>query len=446
MGRTMKLHKNALVCAITLIFTLSISSKFHATKAAGFSIDLIHRDSLQSPSLHSSFEGLQSSLHRSLHRAKTLIRGHSPQSAEADVVSGGGEYLMRFGLGSPKVQTLAIADTGSDLTWIQCTPCKRCFKQEAPLFVPTKSSTYKPVPCHSNTCNSLDSTTCNGVKGTCGYMISYGDRSYSSGEIATETITLGNNVTIPRVIIGCGHNDLGTFDAKTSGIVGLGGGKESLVRQMGPSIRGKFSYCLIPLTERATKPSKMHFGNEAVVAGAGVATTPIVAKTPATYYYLTLQGMSVGSQRFHLDSSSYDQYDHESEKLKGREGNIIIDSGTTLTYLPSELYRQVETAVKRQVRLKPIQPELEQLSLCYAATEDVEKHIPEITAHFKGADVKLKHYNTFVRLSEKSVCFAFTPSSSLAIYGNIAQMDFLIGYDLEKKTVSFKPTDCSSNA
>lgn len=349
---------------------------------------------------------------------------------------------MRFGLGTPKVQTLAIADTGSDLTWIQCTPCKQCYKQKAPLFVPTRSSTYKPVPCHSDTCNSLDSASCNGDKGTCGYMISYGDRSHSSGEVATETVTLGNNVTLPRVIIGCGHNDLGTFNDETSGIVGLGGGKESLIRQMGPSIRGKFSYCLTQLEARATKPSKMHFGSQAMVSGAGVATTSIVAKSPATYYYLTLQGMSVGSQRFHLDSWSYD---HESKKLQGREGNIIIDSGTTLTYLPSELYRQVEAAVRRQVKLEPVQSELEQLSLCYAATEDVEKHAPEITAHFKGADVKLKHYNTFVRLSEKSVCFAFTPSSSLAIYGNIAQMDFLIGYDLEKKTVSFKPTDCSSN-
>ncbi|KAL6493914.1 hypothetical protein OROGR_031823 [Orobanche gracilis] len=42
-----------------------------------------------------------------------------------------------------------------------------------------------------------------------------------------------------------------------------------------------------------------------------------------------------------------------------------------------------------------------------------------------------------------SLCLAFAPASRYAIYGNLAQMDFLVGYDLEKRTVSFKPSVCS---
>ncbi|KAH6827013.1 hypothetical protein C2S53_016156 [Perilla frutescens var. hirtella] len=442
----MNLHKIPLVCAITLIISM-----FDWTEAAGFSIDLIHRDSLQSPSLHSStFENVGATLRRSSNRAKTLIQDHdessSPQSASADIVPDQGEYLMRFAIGTPKVETLAIADTGSDLTWIQCLPCLRCFKQKAPFFAPKRSSTYKPLTCSgSGICNSLQSTSCNRANGTCTYTITYGDNSYSKGDVATETITLGstsgNAVAIPNVIIGCGHIDQGTFGAGASGIVGLGGGKESLVRQMGSSIGGKFSYCLIPLVGRTTKPSKMHFGDEAVISGAGVVTTPIVAKSPATFYYLTLEGVSVGNQRFNLEDSSSSW----SSKKAASEGNIIIDSGTTLTYLPSEIYNQVEAAVKKQVSLKRINDPQEQLNLCYLAAGDAdEKKIPEMTAHFKGADVKLKSHNTFVRTSQKSLCFAFVPSTFMAIYGNLAQMDFLIGYDLEKKTVSFKPNQCSN--
>ncbi|KAL1535874.1 cathepsin D [Salvia divinorum] len=442
MAGAMKLNKIFLACAL-----LSLISIFHATEAAGFSVDLIHRDSLKSPSLHSSsFEHVEATVQRSFNRAKTLIRrdGNSPQEASVDIVPDAGEYLMRFSLGTPKVETLAIADTGSDLTWIQCAPCQKCFKQKAPIFDPSKSSTYKPVPCSSATCKSVRSTSCGVAKATCNYSVQYGDRSYSRGDLATETLTLGANESIPTVIIGCGHVDQGTFGAGASGIVGLGGGKESLIRQMQTSIGGKFSYCLVPINGRSSQPSKMHFGDEAVVSGAGVLTTPIVPKSPDTFYYLTLEGMSVGNKRFYLASSS-DEEDEGGDVLQSEEGNIIIDSGTTLTFLPSELYNEVETAVKQQVGLKEISDPARQLNLCYLVTEDFESKIPEITAHFKGADVKLKPYNTFVRTTEKSVCFAFAESTSLgiAIYGNLAQMNYLIGYDLVKKTVSFKPTDCS---
>lgn len=438
----MELHKIPLACAI-LIFVISMP-RFHMSEASGFSSDLIHRDSLQSPSLYSSSERVKTALQRSFNRAKNLVQDHSPRSASADIVPDQGEYLMRFSLGTPQVETLAIADTGSDLTWIQCKPCILCFKQKSPLFEPKKSSTYEPVSCTSNTCNALPRTSCNSSNGTCSYTITYGDRSYSRGDVATETITLGSttreNVSIPNVIIGCGHMDQGTFGAGASGIVGLGGGKVSLIRQMGSSIQGKFSYCLVPYFGKKPKPSKINFGDHAVVSGGAVASTPIVAKTPATFYFLTLEGMTVGNQRLDLASSL--SSDDDDSKVS-QEGNIIIDSGTTLTFLPTELYYQVETAVKRQMNLREISDPQGLLNLCYFSTGNADEKIPEITAHFKGADVKLKSVNTFIKTSQKSLCLSFAPATSFAIYGNLAQMDFLVGYDLEKKTVSFKPTDCS---
>ncbi|XP_042029715.1 aspartic proteinase CDR1-like [Salvia splendens] len=106
---------------------------------------------------------------------------------------------------------------------------------------------------------------------------------------------------------------------------------------MGPSIGWNFSFCLVPTS--AQKACKMHFGDGAVVSGAGVVTTPIVTKNTGTFYHLTLVGMSVGSQRFDSDSS----------KKSVLEGNIVIDSGTTLTFLPRDLYGKVEAALKQQV-------------------------------------------------------------------------------------------------
>ncbi|PIN25158.1 Aspartyl protease [Handroanthus impetiginosus] len=420
----MKLQTIFVLCVA--LISVTAMPTFHLAEASGFSVDLIHRDSLQSPSLDAS-EHMTNALQRSFNRLKN--DHYSPQSASAEIVPDKGEYLMKFALGTPPVETLAIADTGSDLTWIQCKPCQQCFKQKAPFFEPNRSSTYKPVLCTSIACAiALPRTSCNGSGSTCHYKITYGDGSYSMGDLATETLTLGStnkrNVNIPNFIIGCGHLDGGTFGAGSSGIVGLGGGKVSLITQIRSLIQGKFSYCLVPIFGERNLPSKMNFGDKALVSGHGVATTPIVPHSPKTFYFLTLEGITVGNQRLDLVSSS-------SSPNSTEEGNIIIDSGTTLTFLP-------------EVKLSRTSDPQGLLDLCYVPTgENDDALVPEITAHFKGADVKLNSYNSFVRTSETSLCLAYAPSTGVAIYGNLAQMNFLVGYDLEKKTVSFKPTDCS---
>ena len=96
------------------------------------------------------------------------------------------------------------------------------------------------------------------------------------------TLTLGSTtsrpVPLPKTIIGCGHNNGGTFNANDSGIFGLGGGVVSLVSQLDSSIDGKFSYCLIPLTSQGDTTSKLNFGSKVVVSGSGAVSTPIIPK------------------------------------------------------------------------------------------------------------------------------------------------------------------------
>ena len=128
------------------------------------------------------------------------------------------------------------------------------------------------------------------------------------------------------------------------------------------------------------------------------------------------------------------------------EGNIIIDSGTTLTILPSNLYPDFESAVKAEIDLAPTEDPSGVLSLCYVSSSD-DFRGPSITAHFTGADVNLSSSTTFIRVDEQVVCLAFVAASdepgSISIFGNLAQANVLVGYDVVKKTVSFKPTDCT---
>ncbi|CAI0432858.1 unnamed protein product [Linum tenue] len=274
-----------------------------------------------------------------------------PSDPDAQLTANNGEYLVNISLGTPPFPIVAIADTGSDIIWTQCKPCTDCYKQVAPLFDPKSSSSYRTVSCSSN-------------------------------------------------VIGCGHDNAGTFSPKGSGIVGLGGGPASLVSQLGSSIGGKFSYCMVPYA--AAKPtSTMNFGTNAVVSGNGVLSTPLISDpSQPTFYFLQLEAVSVGSKKIAFQGSSI-----------GGSGNIIIDSGTTLTLVPTDFFSQLSDAVETQVSggTKTSDPE-GFFSLCY----------------------------------DKVVCLAFYANDQLSIYGNVAQQNFLIGYDLPKQTLSFKPTDCTN--
>ncbi|CAN0887351.1 Aspartic proteinase CDR1 [Linum grandiflorum] len=402
-------------------------------------MDLIHRDSADSPFYNPHETPAQRINHAArrsvarVHRFSNIIH-HIIELNDPDALltANNGEYLVNISLGTPPFPIVAIADTGSDIIWTQCKPCTNCYKQDAAVFDPKSSTTYRKVLCSSNACNSLQSegSSCSSDGKVCQYQVSYGDQSHTQGDVASETLT--RLVTLPKTIIGCGHDNAGTFDPKGSGIVGLGGGSASLVSQLGSSIAGKFSYCLVPYT--STNPtSTMNFGTKAIVSGSNVVSTALISDpSQPTFYFLELEAVSVGSKKIPFQASPI-----------GRSGgNIIIDSGTTLTLVPSQFFSALSDAVESQVTggTKASDPQ-GFFSLCYVADSNLK--VPSVTAHFQGADLPMTEDNIFIHVTEKIMCLAFYANDELSIYGNVAQQNFLIGYDLQKHTISFKPTDCS---
>ncbi|RHN40247.1 putative nepenthesin [Medicago truncatula] len=259
------------------------------------------------------------------------------------------------------------------------------------------------------------------------------DGSISQGYLSVETLTLdsttGYSVSFPKTMIGCGYRNTGTFHGPSSGIVGLGSGPMSLPSQLGTSIGGKFSYCLGPWLPNST--SKLNFGDAAIVYGDGAMTTPIVKKDAQSGYYLTLEAFSVGNKLIEFGGPTYG----------GNEGNILIDSGTTFTFLPYDVYYRFESAVAEYINLEHVEDPNGTFKLCY----NVAYHgfeAPLITAHFKGADIKLYYISTFIKVSDGIACLAFIPSQT-AIFGNVAQQNLLVGYNLVQNTVTFKPVDCT---
>lgn len=415
----------------TLLFVLHVSVCLSFVESNGFSVDLIHRDSPLSP-LHNSsatrFDRLKDAVRRSHSRVRRI---------QAQVESSSGEYLMSFAIGTPPVERLGIADTGSDLSWIQCKPCTTCFNQTAPLFDLKASSTYKTLKCYSKQCKAMGPphTPCTKKHNKCRYHVSYGDSSFSNGHLATETFTFGGKTAIQNVAFGCGHNNGGIFSEADTGIIGLGGGELSLISQLSETIKGRFSYCLVPVSENSSVTGTINFGDKALVSGSNVVSTMLFSGLMDTFYFVKLENVVVGKKIFELKTNM-------SSEVGSYPGNIIIDSGTTLTYLPrGEFYDGLVSAVKEAIGEETTPDPNGDFYLCYQNKTNL--NVPYIALQFTGAKLELPKSSTFVEVDQSLVCFTIVPSSSyLSIFGNLLQENFWISYDLPKKKVSFMPTDC----
>ncbi|CAH2051811.1 unnamed protein product, partial [Thlaspi arvense] len=438
-GKYSKMAKQTFIYC-SLLAIVIFWALFSSAQKKTLTVELIHHDSPRSPlynPLHTVSDRLNAAFLHSISRSRYFSTKTDIQSG---LIGNSGDYYMTISISTPATKVLAVADTGSDLTWIQCKSCQQCYKQNSPIFDKSQSSTYKTESCDSTACHGLskDNKGCDESRNICKYQYYYGDNSFSKGEVATETLTIDSSsasyVSFPSTVIGCGYNNVGTFAETGSGIVSLGGGPLSLILQVGSSIGKKFSYCLSHTSSTSNETSFLNLGTNTIPSiprnGSVVLTTPLVTKAPNTYYYQSpLATLSFCTQ--------------EEDDTTTTPGNIIIDSGTTFTFLESGFYGRVVAAVEKTViRGKRVSDPQGLLPHCF---EDKAVSLPKITMHFTGADVKLSRINAFLKTSEDTVCLSMLPATGISIYGNLIQLGFLVEYDLEAKTVSFQHFDCTTH-
>uniref|UniRef100_A0A453F0D9 Peptidase A1 domain-containing protein n=1 Tax=Aegilops tauschii subsp. strangulata TaxID=200361 RepID=A0A453F0D9_AEGTS len=160
------------------------------------------------------------------------------------LAQGSGEYFTKIGVGTPATPALMVLDTGSDVVWLQCAPCRRCYEQSGQVFDPRRSRSYGAVGCAAPLCRRLDSGGCDLRRSACLYQVAYGDGSVTAGDFATETLTFAGGARVARVALGCGHDNEGLFVA-AAGLLGLGRGSLSFPTQISRRYGRSFSYCLV---------------------------------------------------------------------------------------------------------------------------------------------------------------------------------------------------------
>ncbi|KAJ9186804.1 hypothetical protein P3X46_002337 [Hevea brasiliensis] len=346
-----------------------------------------------------------------------------------------GYYTTRLFIGTPPQEFALIVDTGSTVTYVPCSTCEQCGKHQDPRFQPEASSTYKPIKCNPS-CN------CDDEGKQCTYERRYAEMSSSSGVLAEDVISFGNEseLTPKHAVFGCENVETGDLlSQRADGIMGLGRGRLSVVDQLVEKdvISDSFSLCY----------GGMDVGGGAMVLGR-ISPPPDMVFTQSDpyrspYYNIKLKELLVAGKRLKLNPGVFD----------GKHGTVL-DSGTTYAYLPEEAFLAFKHAIMKEVQfLKQIHgPDPNYNDICFAgAGRDVSqlpKAFPEVNMVFSnGQRLSLSPENYLFRHTKVSGAYCLgifqNGNDQTTLLGGIIVRNTLVTYDRESDKIGFWKTNCS---
>ncbi|KAL3841173.1 hypothetical protein ACJIZ3_025764 [Penstemon smallii] len=153
----------------------------------------------------------------------------------------------------------------------------------------------------------------------------------SSGHLAIETFKFGTQKSILKdIVFGC--------TAKSSlyvnGVLGLGANHVSLVSQ---TLSTKFSYCIGNISDRFYQHNTLIMGNKLKLHDT---QTPMVIEDK---YYITLESIKEGDKKLEIDSQVF------MRKSDEYTGGMVIDSGTTYSFLPQIALDKLEEEIENVI-------------------------------------------------------------------------------------------------
>uniref|UniRef100_J3N4G8 Peptidase A1 domain-containing protein n=1 Tax=Oryza brachyantha TaxID=4533 RepID=J3N4G8_ORYBR len=341
--------------------------------------------------------------------------------------------VVDFAVGTPPQNASAFLDLGGEAVWTQCSQCKRCFKQDLPVFVPNASSTFRPEPCGTDVCKSIPASKCSSSN-VCTYEGTAELDKHTVGIVGTDTFAIGTATA--SLGFGCVvASDIDTMGGP-SGFIGLGRMPWSLAAQMKLT---KFSYCLAP--HDAGKNSRLFLGASAKLAGGNSTTVPFVRTTPGDtlcqYYPVQLEGIKAGDAAIALPPGS---------------STVMVQTFAPMSFLVDSAYQDLKKAVTKAVGAAPTSTPVEPFDLCFPKA-GVSSSAPSIVFTFHGAAALTVEQSRYLIEADKdTLCLAILSTSWLNstaldktnILGSLQQVNIHFLFDLDKETVSFQPADCSS--
>ncbi|KVH90946.1 aspartic proteinase-like protein 2 isoform X3 [Cynara cardunculus var. scolymus] len=434
---------------ISLIFVVLISVSVAASDDGDFRGAVF--------GVNSKFSGKERSL--SLFKAHDNLRHLQILASGVDLPLGGtgrpdavGLYYARIGIGTPPKEYYVQVDTGSDIMWINCIQCHECPKRgyhglELTLYDPEDSFTGNLVTCSQDFCAEINGGAVTGCKAnaSCLYTETYGDGSYSIGYFVMDVVQyesvsgdLQTKMANGSVIFGCGarqSGNLGSSEDALDGILGFGKANSSIISQLASSgkVKKMFAHCL----DGENGGGIFAIGH---VVQPKVNSTPLIPDQP--HYAANVMGIEVGTQFLNLSTNT---------NGSGDKTRTIIDSGTTLAYLPDAIYNPLVKEIvagQSDLRLRTLHDQY----TCFEFSGSVDDGFPMVTFYFENS-LSLKVYpHDYLFVFEDFLCFGWQnigmdsiSSTDTILLGDLVLSNKLVLYDLENQTIGWTEYNCSSS-
>ncbi|PIM98938.1 Aspartyl protease [Handroanthus impetiginosus] len=296
-------------------------------------------------------------------------------------------FTTDIGIGTPATKTTLVFNTAAPLTWTQWQPCVYCFKQDQPVFDPSKSSSFKRMRRKHNLASWFN---CN----------------------VLESSNIIKNHRFNDIIFGCGINNHGRPGPQTA-ITGLATDSRSV----------------------------LSFGQEAVLKGENIQTTSFL-KLPKTKkllqgtFKLDLTGISVAGKRLEIPEGSFD-------------GGCGLDSGSPLSVIEEHAYNAVMNAISSYFsQFKNIKRTVNKKyprNLCYQYPRNF-RNFPNMVLHFEGANLEVNETNLFMfgrnLFMSNFVCLQLLGEKKTNLLRVYQQQNFRLLYDLGNEKLLFARDNC----
>ncbi|XVE55441.1 hypothetical protein DITRI_Ditri03aG0158900 [Diplodiscus trichospermus] len=235
-------------------------------------------------------------------------------------------------------------------------------------YTPSLSSSSKNLSCSHQLCES--SSYCKGPNDPCPYIIEYDtDNTSSSGYLVEDKLHLksftdhaAESSVQASVIVGCGRKQSGRYldGAAPDGLMGLGPGNISVPSLLAKAglIQNSFSICL---DENGS--GRIYFGDKGLASQQYTPFLPIGGKYET--YFVRVEHLCVGNSC--LERSGF---------------LALVDTGTSFTYLPSEIYDKVVLEFDKQVNARRIRNQEDLWKYCYNVSSQEPFKIPSMRLKF----------------------------------------------------------------
>lgn len=358
-----------------------------------------------------------------------------------------GFYVTKVKLGNPIKEFTVQIDTGSNMFWIACNHCTGCPSYsenvgiEMNFYDPLNSSTASLIGCSDPKCATFHTgnwTCSTSNSSSCTYLIQHPQNVTSQGYYVLDTMHIDTETGNSSIIFGCSMLQTGAYTDPVEmfdGYIGLGS-HGSVLSQLSSAgvVPTMFTICLDGSKKDA---SYLYFGE---IEESDIVYTPLIPSE--SRHCLNLQNIYVKDKKLNINSSLF--------TTPTRPG-VVVDSVTSLAYLPHEAYVQFVNAVTSFIIPQVVQPyEGFGMSPCFRVQSSIDNAFPTVKLHFAGGAIMTLHPKNYLMLhnvdnSSFNWCMAWVNNGfgSKTVLGDIVLKDRVLVHDLVNKRFGWKDQECS---